>query len=1021
MDVYHDQNKPRLVAIGGLGLRNGSVAVLDFDTGEVLHGLTEPQQGAVVSCLAFGPGGNRVAYGTYDGRVLQWSIDLQHANALKSLGQHGSAGANPIQAVHYQDKNTLLSVARDGSVKRWELNTMPTRSTALPSLQLSEVTNVAVSGDGMRLAASGVDQSSQHFCVEFRAWDGTDRRRLAFDDESEPTILSLNQSGSRLAVGVDELPDDSTGVKPNTARVVIYDTRENEYVNTSMPRPTNYVDALAFDPADKSLAVAGGDDFELSVWNLVEDKQLDTVRGRGSGLWAVGISSDKRSLGFKVRRNLMPSRFNDQGAGAWEVFDLESLKWTSPERRRDFEPISPLNSLDGWTVRVNSGDNRSWDVVHLRSLKRFQIPLQAARDGLPRCYTFLKARHGGKPRIAVGHRFGISIFELSQNDPPQLVRLMVGHEGNVTAIAPSEDGQILVSCGRDQTIAGWSLVDWPNQPELGVSFTERSGQLLVQTVAPGSPGWDAGLTSGDRVTLLAVDTVEVDGGVGRFRSVLNSPVPGKELYFKVRRAGAAEPIPMLTTVRQRPLWRFFSTRDNEWVLWRWRDFFYDCSVRGDDLIGWQVNGDVDDTPVFSRAEQHRQRFHKPEKVEDVLTAMAFHPEEVAAPELVPPTVEMRVAKVAGRDGFNITVEADAKGGLYPTEPNEVSLWVNDHRLKRWRNTPVPFVETVWVPNDALRASKNRLIAQVYNEYGVRGESSEYIVDRPAAIEKPRLFGLCVGIAGYNAMPAIMSRGRSWGELLYPTDDAAGVHEILAAQGGSGLYRSVRVNPPLLDMQATRAEIIKILKKTAQDVEPDDVFVLFMAGHGTGERSGRFFDERSFAFVTPRFNPLRDIETGLRFCLRAEEVGFGEDDTLYDLLVNIPCRKLVLLDCCHSGSLVGSGDSMIRGLMPEGIGPAIVVACDKSEFSWDLPRGHGAFSQAILEIFEDRFAETDRDRDGAVTPSELAIRVESRVPSLINLFRHLLEQNGLRSDQTQRPRSYIPSDMAALKVLAQSER
>ena len=28
-----------------------------------------------------------------------------------------------------------------------------------------------------------------------------------------------------------------------------------------------------------------------------------------------------------------------------------------------------------------------------------------------------------------------------------------------------------------------------------------------------------------------------------------------------------------TTIRQRPLWRFFPTRDGQWVLWRWRDFF----------------------------------------------------------------------------------------------------------------------------------------------------------------------------------------------------------------------------------------------------------------------------------------------------------------------------------------------------------------------------------------------------------------------------------------------------------------
>ena len=75
---------------------------------------------------------------------------------------------------------------------------------------------------------------------------------------------------------------------------------------------------------------------------------------------------------------------------------------------------------------------------------------------------------------------------------------------------------------------------------------------------------------------------------------------------------------MLTTVRQRPLWRFFATSDDEWVLWRWRDFFYDTSTRGDSYIGWQVNGDVDETPEFHEAEKFRERFHQPEKISDLI-------------------------------------------------------------------------------------------------------------------------------------------------------------------------------------------------------------------------------------------------------------------------------------------------------------------------------------------------------------------------------------------------------------------
>src|SRR5262249_51234134 len=156
----------------------------------------------------------------------------------------------------------------------------------------------------------------------------------------------------------------------------------------------------------------------------------------------------------------------------------------------------------------------------------------------------------------------------------------------------------------------------------------------------GSPAWEAGLTEGDEVRVFAFNARDflydpqravpegrrkAMGHVGSAEECLarlQRPVPGKQFYFQLKRPGEAKLFETQTTVRQRPLWRFFPTKDNEWVLWRWRDYYYDTSTHGDSYISWQVFSDPGKVPDFYRAEQFRDRFHRPDKVAATVRTLA---------------------------------------------------------------------------------------------------------------------------------------------------------------------------------------------------------------------------------------------------------------------------------------------------------------------------------------------------------------------------------------------------------------
>src|SRR5207302_11269130 len=121
-------------------------------------------------------------------------------------------------------------------------------------------------------------------------------------------------------------------------------------------------------------------------------------------------------------------------------------------------------------------------------------------------------------------------------------------------------------------LAAWSPSDWPSQAELGARFVVQDGRLRVKAVDVGSPAWEAGLVEGDEIEKWFLAARPQRGGPRQWQETLRHPEPGKEHYFHVKRGGRR--VELLTTVRQRPLWRFFPTRAGEWVLWMWRNSYY---------------------------------------------------------------------------------------------------------------------------------------------------------------------------------------------------------------------------------------------------------------------------------------------------------------------------------------------------------------------------------------------------------------------------------------------------------------
>ncbi len=718
------------VAIGGHGLITGAVAILDTKTGQVVHAAVTPGEDKVISAVAYSPAGKQLALGTSDGSLWVWNVASPKKDDFRKLGRHSQSPENRVRLVVFLGEQNVLSVADDGSACRWSLaaNAAPGRF----SFELKDVQAAAVSPDGQWVAAAGLRRTDNRGCVELRSPAGQKVDELALEARTYPRRLAVDSSQTILAVAADMAPQGDLPYKPVQSQVLLYELKKRKF-RPFRPESTYLVNAMALHPGGRYLAVAGGNDFEMKLWDLQAQKVVSEVRSPGSSIWGAAFSPDAKSIGLRNQRKPDPAGFNDWAGGPWKVFDLQRRDWRENE---NFQPLLPLETADGWRVRADARDMYLWHVVAPGG-REFDLPWDRFQDVLPRCYTFLRPSDGKPARLAVGHRFGISLFTLLPGGPRRS-RLFVGHADDVTSVAASADQRFLVSASRDQTLAAWSLADWSFEGELGAAFSLRGGKLWVQDIAPGSPAWEAGLTAGDEVLFLAFAAQSVPGGPAAWLDRLRRPIPGKEFFFRCRSAGKQESTEHLTHVWQRPAWKFFATRDDEWVLWRWQDYYYDTSTIGDSYIGWQIISSIDESPEFYQAEKFRNLFHRPDKLANLLASAeplkpqpkpgpqpqpenllvpqaergskleepgpAAPPERINITEHLPPRVELQMAGIDQQQGESrLVVRARQRVAAPGAQLESLALWINDYKFKSWKHLGGQFEERVSVPRARLRS------------------------------------------------------------------------------------------------------------------------------------------------------------------------------------------------------------------------------------------------------------------------------------------------------------------------------
>ncbi len=238
-----------------------------------------------------------------------------------------------------------------------------------------------------------------------------------------------------------------------------------------------------------------------------------------------------------------------------------------------------------------------------------------------------------------------------------------------------------------------------------------------------------------------------------------------------------------------------------------------------------------------------------------------------------------------------------------------------------------------------------------------GMASVQVEHRPTALTSGRVHLIASGVSQY--------RDASIPPLDFADDNAKRFAEALHTFSPRGFRGQQQL---LTDQNVTpanwRMTVANMRRELRDRVQPDDVLLVFLSGHGiqdpvTGE----------YRYLTYRARS-RD--------LRARNYVDCLDFLSIASLGDLPCRKLVILDTCHSGAIQSMEASQLKSAVRflQSDMAIVFTASEGTQFAIeDRERQSGAFTYWVNEGLR---GNGDLNRDGAVSLKELVGYVQSKM-------------------------------------------
>lgn len=1023
-----------IVAIAGSGAMGstGEIVLVDPQDGSLvaaLGGGEKPGHRNSVLALDFSPDGSWLFSQDFDGQAFAWQRDDSWKPVELAAREETRYGAKRTAAAQSRPRMRPLAAVTGGRValpvlvsaegaatEVWRIELVdpaaPQRRSELPADHRGVVMAMDASPDGRFLASA--DLAGRVFVHDLTA------------EAAAPQEVRVDTAAESIAVS----PDGATVVLGLAAGAAGTPAARFEAWRVEGAR------RLATREAPAAVrAVAVSDDGRLAAWTggwrheVFVEPMADLAAERQAGIRLGGVGRPVGRVAFEAgEQQAAPPR---RIAVAWEnppddaghprdaalpfdiAFDVESLALAAPPAA---DRIAPAGGPRGaWSVdraSVARPGVESWQVFRAGKPSG-TIDLERAWQGrmgpADHCVAWLQAAGGAEPwAVAVGTDRGIFVYSLGGAEtrpdaPLPLVRRYRGHEDGVTAIGISGDGRWLASGGRDGIVMLWPLPIPGGDPlfeRFGVGLAVENGRAVVIRADEAGPLAGRDVAVADVLVKVSAPAatagappLEATDGKAVVAALAACPWESQWAFVVERDGKAAEPF------NRQPAWEnvaAFHLADNrEWAFWSPRGY-YAASANGDSLFGWLVNRGLERLPRFHSARHFRRRLERPDVMSRLLAEGSLTgalrragrdaPDSSARilPRMIAAAPEVRIVSpeaFQSADGVSLRVRATIEvpqgaeladirayaSGVVARGPGAV---VGERPLADG-GTARTYEWDLDLP------SESQQLIQVFA--GTRAGSTavgEITVSRREAgsgRRPPRLHLLAAGIDRYRHSDRFAADGLT--DLVFAAADATALRDSLASRAApfGGLSADALLRDAEVTREAWRGHLARMAETIATDVTPDDVVVVFLAGHGMNDTvRGRGYaylcHDATFETVGGEVAPL--VESSI-----------GWQD--FAPLAALPCRKLALVDTCHAGALAPARRAAAVREFQENMILVLSASADDEPSQESDAWGHGAFTKVLLEALAGA-ADTRGARgtgDGIVSVDEVVEHVLVGVPTL----------------------------------------
>jgi WD40 repeat protein len=900
---------------------DNTIKVWDVSTGKEIRSISVPDNLIRIALL---PDGKSVISASYSGILRQWNLET--GKEIKVFKGHSkSVGTLGISA----DGKILASGSSDRNIKLWDIESGQELKTL--SGHTSAVVCLAITPDGKTIISAEYNEPELKFwdvesgeevktvtehtklinCLRI-SHDG----KLAISGSDDNTIVLWNIEKKKAVktlkghtFGVHDLafsPDGNTFVSGSWDNTIkLWSTDRGKELKTFTGHPDK-VKAVAFSPDGKSM-VSGSADKTLKLWDIESGKEIKTFTGHSDMIYSLGISRDGKTIisGSGYYTNIYNPRVK-----LWDYEGGNPIKSMTGHKQSILTvAISPDNktavsgSLDKTIIKwdVESGkeiliNKDSWEpienLVFSADGKTF---LSSARD---KKIILWDAKSFEKIRTFTGHTWHVSSLAylpdgktiLSSSwdktlriwyiETGEQINSFTGHTKEITTMALSPDGKKAVTGSEDMTLKLWEI---KNGKEI-ITLMGHTG--IVNSVAYSPTG--TVLVSGSNDNTVKIWEVAsgkeirtLEGHGAPVLSVIFSP-DGKTIIsgsqdntIKVWDATSGELI--YTTVSY--------IDGSEWLVFN-NEGYWDASPNGGELVAmvqgmenWNIDQfavknnrpdlimkripNMDPVIISHYYKQYQKRLRKLGLTETNLSDNNETPETkitnaVQNDKMVNLdfTLSRNKAKITR---YNIFVNNIPIFGAYGKELSN----------SKKESKTIDLSETT-----ELIAGDNKIEISATNENGAESFRALTYVKYEKPVQ-PNLFYLGFGVSTYKN-PEL--------NLGYAHKDALDLEKTFQQMKGNG-FENV-FTKTYINEQVT-SESIKAAKDFLKNAKPDDVFVLFIAGHGMHDSDA----EATYYYLTYNTDLKNLAETAANF------------DFIEDLLQGIPPRnKLFLMDACESGEI-----------------------------------------------------------------------------------------------------------------------